>query len=178
MKKLIFLLLFPTVLCAADINKQPKYTIFDLENTQSNSYKVRENFKDLYLNKMPTSLAVDNYSTQTIAGDKTFSGDVNVTGFINPGNLGFKTKYVSTNTASVEGGITTVAHGLTASKIVVWLSSVEYATDSALTHGYDRDAEYKYHVTHDATNMRVILDSTNSGNILDKAVQILIFYKE
>jgi len=177
MKKLIFLLLFPTVLFAADINKQPKYTIFDLENTQSNSYKVRENFKDLYLNKMPTSLAVDNYSTQTIAGDKTFSGDVNITGFINPGNLGFKTLYLSTMTATYEGGVTSVSHGLTASKII-GVNVTVGASASLWILPNDTAAGYNYIVRYSDTSILIYLNLTESENILDKAVQILIFYKE
>ena len=73
MKKIILFLFIPLTLSAATINKQPKYTVFNLENTQDNSYRVNENFKDLYLNKLSIANGVDNYSNQTIAGNKTFN---------------------------------------------------------------------------------------------------------
>jgi len=173
MKKIIFMLLIPSLLCAAEINRQPKYSILDLENTSDNTYKVRENFKDLYVNKLSVVNGVDNYSAQTIAGNKTFSGYTSL-----GGGVSFKVIKLSTMTQSTEGGISTVAHGLTGDKIIGMTAKVAYAANSAVVPAYTYNAEYQFDVTHDGTNARILLHPTNSGNILDKAVTILIFYEE
>jgi len=173
MKKIIFMLLIPSILCAAEINRQPKYSILDLENTSDNTYKVRENFKDLYVNKLSVVNGVDNYSAQTIAGNKIFSGYTSL-----GSGVSFKVIKLSTMTQSTEGGISTVAHGLTGDKIIGITAKVAYAANSGMTPSYDHSAEYEYYLTHDATNARIIMHPTSSGNILDKAVTILIFYEE
>jgi hypothetical protein len=79
-KKIITLICFLTATAWAGSVSTPKYDIYSLENTKNNVFRVRENFRDLSANKIDASLAVDNYSNQTIAGDKTFTGDTSLSG--------------------------------------------------------------------------------------------------
>ena len=85
---------------------------------------------------------------------------------------------VSTNTATVQGGLTSVAHGLTGDKIVGLQPIVRFAVGQGMIPGYTFVAGYEYSSSYNGTNVFIGLSAANSSIILDKPVDILIWYEE
>lgn len=90
-----------------------------------------------------------------------------------------KMKKITGTTDSSQGGQTTIAHGLDASKIISVTSQVYYNsnTDFVLP-SHTWSAGYEYNLSVDTTNIYVNNSGANSSNILSKPVTILITYEE
>jgi hypothetical protein len=113
-------------------------------------------------------------SAQSFAGNKTLTG---FTSF-GSGNSGLKCKVLSGTTAAAEGGVTTVAHGLTGDKIISITAVVRFASNTGVPPNYGAAAGYEYFVVHTATNAQIELHTTNSENILSKTFYVTIWYLE
>lgn len=108
---------------------------------------------------------------QIIAGLKTFGG------FTTLGELGtgIKTKRLIGTTAANQGGSVAIAHGLIGDKIIGIQILVRHITNCAIAKlvvgatGYD----YDYY---DTTNIYVINAPSNSFNIPNKPISVLITY--
>jgi hypothetical protein len=92
--------------------------------------------------------------------------------------VGIKMKYLTGTTAATEGGATSIAHGLTGAKIVEVSVKVENATNNGLFDEYTGVAGYQFHFYHDPTSVNVVLHATNSENILEKPIIIVVWYME
>ena len=102
-------------------------------------------------------------------------------GFTQLGGSGapaIKMKKLTGTTNSAEGGSTSVAHGLTGSKIIGFTCKVEYATDSGMPWQHTTFAGYQYDVYHNGTNFIVYNHATNSENLLSKNFIITVWYEE
>ena len=85
---------------------------------------------------------------------------------------------LSTNTACYEGGITNIAHGLTLSKIISISPLVQQGATQTIPPIYTTDPNYQYDYFCNNLVVYINLHATNSGNILNKPVTILVTYEE
>jgi len=92
------------------------------------------------------------------------------------GTASYRFKFLTGTTAGAEGGNTQIAHGLTGAKIIGIIPTVEFATNSGLMP-HDPSAGYSYRVLWDATNVIVYLHATESENILNKPIIVLVIYE-
>jgi hypothetical protein len=92
--------------------------------------------------------------------------------------VGIKMKYLTGTTAAAEGGATSIAHGVTGTKIVDFSVKVENGVGSGLQSEYTGVAGYQYHVYHDPTSINVVLHASNSENILEKPIIAIVWYVE
>jgi hypothetical protein len=85
MKKLL-LLLIPAILYAGELPYQEKGPVLKQNNDQFNSFisdsnnaaGLNDNFNYLVNNKLDITAGVNNYSNQTIAGQKNFTGFIGI----------------------------------------------------------------------------------------------------
>jgi len=109
-----------------------------------------------------------------------------VAGVINVLNDGFtklgsgaptiKMKKVTGTTGATEGTSTFIAHGLTQSKILSF--QVFITSTDLIPPFFTAIAEFQYDVYLESPNVVIMLHSTNSGNLLSKAITVLITYEE
>jgi len=109
-----------------------------------------------------------------LAGNKGFAGFT----ALGTGNVQIKIKNVNGTTAAAEGETATVAHGLTGTKILGATVLVEYASGGYVPPSDISLAGYTFDWSSDGTNFNIINHATNSENILNKTVKILIVYSE
>jgi len=109
---------------------------------------------------------------------QTVQGDLAVNGYTahGSGNTATMRKVLSLTTAAAEGGYTSVAHGVTSTKIVGVTAIVFWDTGKAILPGYDTEAGVEYSVNFDLTNVTVVLSAANSESILSKAAKIVVEY--
>jgi hypothetical protein len=106
------------------------------------------------------------------------SGKLTVNGFTKLGSdaPAIKYKKFTGTTASTEGGLVSIAHGLTQSKIlsvqVLITSGNTYPPNYTFTNGYE------YQVYFGGINIQVQNHATNSENILSKPFTVLVAYEE
>lgn len=113
------------------------------------------------------------------AGDFTPAGSLSIPGFstLGTGAPSVKMKKLTGTTAATEGSTVTVAHGLTASKI---LSVDVIVDDGAGTYIKQNVTEFigrEFNVYFNATNVFVRNHGTNSENLLSKAFSVLVTYE-
>jgi len=89
-----------------------------------------------------------------------------------------KKKKLTGTTANAQGGTITVVHGLTSNKILSILPKVMDIPANGVMPEYTGATGYNYSCYHDSTNIVIILDPTNSANILSKPFTVLIEYEE
>lgn len=93
-----------------------------------------------------------------------------------------KTKKLTGTTNAAEGGLTTVAHGLTGSKILSVDVLVDFGVGGRIGPGADAGSGLgtgrEFAVSTDATNVTVQLHPTNSEIILSKAFTVFVVYEE
>lgn len=108
------------------------------------------------------------------------NGNMDVSGYTKLGidAPAIKTKKLTGTTSSSEGGLTSVAHGLTGSKILSVSLGIEFTTDGFVTYGYTTNVGYQSSLQWDDTNITVSNHATNSENILSKPLVILVTYEE
>lgn len=121
-----------------------------------------------------------NVGIGTTSPTPTTSGSLDVHGYtcLGDGAPAIKIKKLTGTTASSEGTATSIAHGITASKIISISGLVFYAASTAVPPGYTNTAGYEYYISATSSNIDVENHATNSENILSKALTITIIYEE
>jgi hypothetical protein len=115
---------------------------------------------------------LDTSSSQTAAGNKTFTGFTSL-----GGSIAIKQKLLTLTTATAQGGYATIAHGLDATKIIRFSSILRWKADGGMPHpGINFFSGYAYDCYYDGTLFYVFNSSTNSTNILGKPITILVDY--
>lgn len=102
-----------------------------------------------------------------------------VNGFTKLGEaaIGIKMKVLKGTTGASEGDEVTIAHGLTGAKIIGLTCKVEYGANAGMLP-FSYSVGGQYYCGHDSTNVQVTLHPTNSENILEKPITIMLWYKE
>ena len=121
---------------------------------------------------------VDLTSNQTIVGEKTFGGNLNVGGFTSLGdNVAIKVKRLTGGvTGATQGSSVMQAHGLNGAKIIGVIANVEYSPGSwmASNHTFYPGHEFTAYVA--GSNIDLGVKSGNSASILSKPFVVLLFY--
>jgi hypothetical protein len=89
-----------------------------------------------------------------------------------------KMKKLTGTTASTQGGIVNVAHGLTPSKILDVQIAVNYSGSGYVPLHHTYSAGYNVDCSWAATNIDVLNVPANSANVLSKPFTIMITYEE
>jgi hypothetical protein len=122
--------------------------------------------RDLYQNKLDNTTASSTYITKSSTTEtyvkKTDISSVYIV-------------VLATNTKGVEGQQSNIAHGVTGSKIVSVNATLIQGVNTYTLPG-SSSAGFQYSITYDDTNVYVTLHATESENILNKPVKIIIFY--
>ena len=124
--------------------------------------------------------------TQTnIRGDTTYRLQVNgkayVSSYMQIGPTGsptFATKKLTGTTPSTQGGTVSIAHGVTASKILTWNVVVNGAATSDLIPPQHTAPGFEYTSHVNSNSIVVALSATNSANILSKGIKVFVVYEE
>ena len=111
------------------------------------------------------------------------TGDVNITGFTQLGSTGLniKMKKLTGTTHASEGNFVTVAHGIADHRKIISVEVlVEGVGASYITHPHSHTytAGYQFDYYFNSVNVIVLNLAGNSGQILSKALRILIIYEE
>jgi hypothetical protein len=110
----------------------------------------------------------------------TFSGSLEITGFtaLGQGNSGLKCKLLTGTTAGSEGTGTSVAHGLTLSKIVSVSGVIQVSASLSISIGWPVGvgAGYESSIAMDETNLTVNNSAASSENILSKTFYVTVCY--
>ena len=111
------------------------------------------------------------------------SGNGNAThnGFTKLGSSAPSIKVLRFNgtTSASQGLLTSIAHGLTSSKIISVTVLVEYGPGLFVPHSYIRNINgYQFDFYIDLTNINIVNHPTNSANILSKPYKIMVTYEE
>lgn len=125
-------------------------------------------------------------STSTTTGAMTVTGGVGVQGNQYIGgfsSLGgdanhpaIKIKKLIGTTASTQGGVASIAHGLTTTKIIHISAAVAQNAGQLMCNGFQALNGYQFDVADNGTSIIIYNHPTNSGNILSKPVVITIIY--
>ena len=110
--------------------------------------------------------------TLTQAGAMTVKGATS----LGAGNTGILVKIVSGTTGASQGAQTSIAHGITSTKIVSIAGIVFYTSTNGMPPAYTRLAGYEYSIEFDGTNIYQTNSATNSSNILSKTFDVVITY--
>ena len=123
----------------------------------------------------------DTISPDTNAGDKRHIlaglGVASIRAGVGSTSPTIKFKKLTGTTANSEGGVVSIAHGLTSSKILAVNVIVTWTTDTGVSSGYTTDPGYQFNWYYDATNLYIINHSTSSENILSKGFRALFAYE-
>ena len=102
---------------------------------------------------------------------------IHINGIEQTGILGVMKKLTGT-TGATEGNLTSIAHGLTISKVIGYHVLVTQASGNKIPPEYTSVAGYEFSAFLDSTNVKVQLHATNSENLLSKAISVLINHEE
>jgi len=127
------------------------------------------------------SNATPSTSTTTgasvIAGGQGIGGNQYVGGFSSLGgdasHPGIKMKVLTGTTAATQGGIVSIAHGVTASKIISVSALVEYYPSHYVTNAH---AGYYFDIWASSETINIGNHPTSSYGILSKPVKITVIY--
>jgi len=145
------------------------------------------NAKGIYLNVGTRLVDIQNStgtlvkkSGDTMTGTLNVSSAVNVSGYTQLGGASPKIKMVtfSTNTATVQGGQTSVSHGLMLSKIISMNALVQRGDGLSMSPEYNASADNQFSFFVNATGCYITLKTGNSASILNKPVIFFIIYEE
>jgi hypothetical protein len=125
-------------------------------------------------------------ATVITAGSATATGTTRITnnGFTQLGELGtgIKMKVLTGTTGATEGSATSIAHGLTVSKIVATSVSIEAASggpvvgpNTALVTG---SSGYLFRTFNDTNNVEIQLSAADSGYLTSDPITVVIWYVE
>jgi len=104
------------------------------------------------------------------------NGDFIIAGFLNIGNVAIKTKLLTGTTASTQGAVVSIPHGLVGDKIIGVQVLVRPSTNSGIGNLVTGYVGYQYEWYYDGANVIIMNISTNSSYILSKPINILITY--
>lgn len=90
----------------------------------------------------------------------------------------FATKKITGTSPVAQGGTVSIAHGLTASKILSWTVAIEGATTSDLIPPRHTASGYEYIASINSTSVVVTLSASNSSYIRSKGVKVFVVYEE
>ena len=102
-----------------------------------------------------------------------------VNGFTKLGDAatGIKMKVLTGTTAAEEGGATSILHGLNSNKVISWSAKVNHLTNEFIGENYvGAGVAFKTVLVSAAVN--ILNDATDSENILEKPITVLIWYRE
>lgn len=136
--------------------------------TANNNLRIHADQGEIYLSRSNFAILLSNATGATLNG-YTKLGDT---------APAIKQKKLTGTTPAAENGTVSLAHGLTSTKIISVTAIVHSASGAGILPGYTRAAEYQYDVSYDGANVIIGLSATNSGNILSKAITVLITYEE
>ena len=92
------------------------------------------------------------------------------------GHPAIKIKQLTGTTAATQGGVVSIAHGVTASKIISVSALVEYSTSDYVTNAHLFSAGYYFDVWINSGIINVGNHPTSSAAILSKPVKITVIY--
>ena len=104
-----------------------------------------------------------------------------VTGYTELGESSpaIKFKTFTGTTGASEGDLSSFAHGLTASKILMITAMVDGGSNVFVPPAFTRGNEFQYDVyVNGATNITLGLSATNSGNITSAGYKVTVMYEE
>jgi hypothetical protein len=106
---------------------------------------------------------------QYVGGFSSLGGDAN--------HPGIKVKVLTGTTAATEGGVASIAHGLTVSKIVSVTVLVNHSENAFVLSGYSTQwVGLHFSVSLSIASIQIINHPTDSENILLKPVKITVIY--
>ena len=111
------------------------------------------------------------------------NGDADISGFTKLGSdaPAIKMKKFTSTSATAEGGAVNIPHGLTLTKILgiqASLITTPGLTTFGIVPGYTGSPEYEYQIYLTNTNLVVLNSTSNSGNVLNKPINIIVTYEE
>ena len=127
------------------------------------------------------SLVLGNSSTSVGIGTSTPNAALEVDGYTMLGSSSspaIKMIELTGTTASSQGSAVSIAHGVTASKIISVNVMVAYAANSYIPPSYQGSAGYEFNWYISGSNITIWNQSGNSSNILSKSIIITIVYKQ
>ena len=127
------------------------------------------------LNNLPTPIGSTKVG-QALRNDLNAEGKWNQITFAGSNAPVIKMKKLTGTTGGTEGAVTFIAHGLTQSKIIGF--QVFIISPDSIPPSFTAIAEYQYDVYLEAPNVVIMLHPTNSGNLLTKAITVLITYEK
>jgi hypothetical protein len=105
---------------------------------------------------------------QYVGGFSSLGGDAN--------HPGIKIKVLTGTTAATQGGRTSIAHGVTASKIISVDALVEYSTSNYVANAHLFSAGYYFDISTSSGTINIANSPTSSAAILSKPVKIIVIY--
>ena len=127
------------------------------------------------------SLVLGNTSTSVGIGTSTPNAALEVDGFTMLGSSSapaIKMIELTGTTASTQGGVVGLAHGLTSSKIISITAMVSYSAGSYIPPSYQGSSGYEFNWYVTGSNVEIWNQSGNSANILSKPIIVTIIYKQ
>ena len=113
-------------------------------------------------------------------GTSTPQAQLDVNGYTKLGSSAPKIqiKKLTGTTGATQGANMSIAHGVSAGKILSVDVLVEYGTNSFVHHSYTESAGYEFNFFFGASNITIVNINGNSAQILSKPFRILITYEE
>ena len=108
----------------------------------------------------------------------TGNAEINKYTKLGSGAPAIKMKKLTDTTGATEGSNTSIAHGLTISKVLGCQVFVNNAAGAKIPPAYIGATEYQYNAFIDVSDVHIMLSGSNSGNILSKLITVLITYEE
>ena len=127
------------------------------------------------------SLILGNNNTSVGIGTSTPAAALEVDGYTMLGSSSapaIKTIELTGTTASSQGSVVGIAHGLTSSKIISVNVMVEYSAGNFIPASYAGSSGYEFNWYLTSSNLEVWNQTSNSGNILSKPIVVYIVYKQ
>jgi len=119
-------------------------------------------------------------SSKAPKASPTFTGTVtNPYTVLGAGSPVMKLKKLTGTTNGSEGGLVSIAHGLTLSKILSFSVIIQVSASRTIAFtNYIAEAGYQFDSLVDDANIHVVNHATNSENILTKPTVIIVMYEE
>lgn len=113
-------------------------------------------------------------------GTSTPAAELEVNGYVKLGSNAPAVKMIKLTgtTASTQGGMINIAHGLTPAKILSIDVLVEYTGNSFLHSSYTLNPGYEFNYFTNGTNLTIANVAGNSANILSRPYKVLITYEQ
>lgn len=91
---------------------------------------------------------------------------------------GLRVKHLTGTTASAQSASDLIAHGVDEDKIICWLASVKNNVAIRVPEGYNLGATFEFYVSVIPGGFLEVRNAPlNSANILNKPIDILLFYR-